>query len=174
MTKKILTIFGSADATPLDDLYQTSLLIGRTAAELGWTICNGGYGGTMEASARGAVEIGGHTLGVTCTRFGRGGPNPFIRQEIPTFDLLQRLNTLVRLGHAYVVLPGGTGTLAELALTWEMLNKGLLQGDRPLILYGTQWAPVLDCVRSMQPGARELQMASTLPELGDILKSLDI
>ena len=74
MDKKIVTVFGSSHAEPVEELYQTAFQLGRAIAELGLTLCNGGYGGTMAAAAAGAVEAGGHTIGVTCTRFGRGGP----------------------------------------------------------------------------------------------------
>jgi uncharacterized protein (TIGR00730 family) len=153
MDRRIVTVFGSSKAAPLEESYQIAFELGRKIAELGLTLCNGGYGGTMAAAARGAVEAGGHTIGVTCTRFGRSGPNPFIRQEIPTFGLLERLNTLIQLGRAYVVLPGGTGTLAELALVWELLNKGLLRGDRPLIVLGQWWQPTIERVLQAQPDA---------------------
>lgn len=168
--KMVVTVFGSSQAEPLGGLYQTALELGRAIAELGLTLCNGGYGGTMEAAARGAMEAGGHTIGVTCTRFGgRSGANPYIRQEIPTFDLFRRLETLIRLGRAYVVLPGGTGTLAELALTWELLNKGLLPGDRPLIVLGDSWQPVIECIEQAQPDSKALHVVADVSEAREIL-----
>ena len=172
MDKKIVTVFGSSHAEPVEELYQTAFQLGRAIAELGLTLCNGGYGGTMAAAAAGAVEAGGHTIGVTCTRFGRGGPNPHIRQEIPTFDLFQRLNTLTRLGRAYVVLPGGTGTLTEFALVWELLSKGLLRGERPLIVLGDAWQPVIDCIIRTQPDAVELHVVPDVTAAREILAQL--
>jgi uncharacterized protein (TIGR00730 family) len=172
MDKNIVTVFGSGKTGPSDELYQIAYELGRAIAETGLTLCNGGYGGTMEAAARGATEVGGHTIGVTCTRFGRGGPNAYIRQEIPTFDLFQRLQTLIRLGRAYVVLPGGTGTLAELALAWELRNKGLLRDERPLIVLGGVWRPVIDCVRAAQPDAKAVQVARDVEEIREFLSRL--
>lgn len=172
MDKNIVTVFGSSHAEPLGELYRTAFELGRSIAELGLTLCNGGYGGTMAAAAKGAVEAGGHTIGVTCTRFGRSGPNPHIRQEIPTFDLLQRLNTLIQLGRAYVVLPGGTGTLIEFALVWELLNKGLLRGERPLIVLGHTWQPVIDCILQEQPDAVPLHVVPAVPAARDVLAQL--
>jgi uncharacterized protein (TIGR00730 family) len=171
--KKIVTVFGSGSVSSRDPLCQTAFELGRTIAELGLTLCNGGYGGTMEAAARGATEAGGHTIGVTCTRFGRGGPNPYIRQEIPTFDLFQRLQTLIRLGRAYVVLPGGTGTLAELALAWELRNKGLLRPERPLIVLGDSWQPVIDCVMRTQPDAKLVHIVEEVQAVRQILSQLE-
>jgi uncharacterized protein (TIGR00725 family) len=169
MRKNIVSVFGTSAAAPLDKLYQTAYDLGRTIAELGLTLCNGGYGGTMEAAARGAVEAGGHTIGVTCLRFGRGGPNPYIRQEIPTFDLFQRLRTLLLLGRAYVVLPGGTGTLVELALAWELLNKSLVRGGRRLILLGDVWQPVIDCVQQAQPESPAPHKVDSVAQARDFL-----
>jgi len=172
MDKRIVTVFGSGGAKKREPLYQTALELGRAIAELDLTLCNGGYGGTMEAAARGATEAGGHTIGVTCTRFRRAGPNPYIRQEIPTFDLFQRLQTLIRLGRAYVVLPGGTGTLAELSLAWESRNKGRLRDDRPLIMLGDTWQPVIDCVLLAQPDAKAVHVVADVSEARAILSEL--
>ncbi len=166
----VITIFGSSTARPNSPAWQFAEDLGRGIAQAGWTVCNGGYGGTMAASAHGAKAAGGHTIGVTCSILAwRGGPNPDIRQEIPTFDLTTRLNTLVRLGQAYVCLPGGTGTLLELALVWELVNKGMLQRQAPLILAGDHWAPLLEPIRREQPDALEPTVAHSVP---DILRHL--
>lgn len=161
MARRVVTVFGSSHAPPEGALYRDAQALGRCIAEAGWVLCNGGYGGTMEAAARGAVQAGGHTIGVTCTALGRSGPNPFIRQEVPTFDLLARLNTLIRLGHAYVVLPGGTGTLLELAAVWELRNKSLLRRASPVVLLGGFWSAVERTIRAFQPDALALQVADS-------------
>ena len=143
MKTPVVTVFGSSKPKPLSPEYLTALDLGKAIAEAGETLCNGGYGGTMEASARGAAEAGGHTIGVTCSILNRrGGPNRHIRQEVPTFDLHTRLNTLVRLAGAYVVLPGGTGTMLELALVWELYNKRMIRRQAPVILLGEHWTPL--------------------------------
>jgi hypothetical protein len=70
---KIVTVFGSSAPQPLSPAYRDAYELGRGIAAAGWILCNGGYGGTMEAAAKGAVEAGGHTIGVTCSaqRLGR-------------------------------------------------------------------------------------------------------
>lgn len=162
MHPTVVTVFGSSRCGPGDDPWQTAHRLGQAIARRGWTLCNGGYGGTMEAAAQGAVEAGGHTIGVTCRIFRRSGPNAFIRQEVPTFDLLTRLDTLIRLGRAYVVLPGGTGTLLELALVWELMNKSLLRRPTPVVLLGTHWAPVVDVVLREQPDSIRPTLAASV------------
>jgi uncharacterized protein (TIGR00730 family) len=155
----VITVFGSSHTAPGEPAYQAAHELGQAIAEAGWTLCNGGYGGTMEAAAKGAVEVGGHTIGVTCRAFDwRGGPNAYIRQEVPTFDLLSRLNTLVHLGSGYVVLPGGTGTLLELALVWELFSKRLFGREAPIVLLGDHWNAVERTIRGAQPDARPLHV----------------
>src|ERR1700733_6054580 len=122
---KTVTIFGSSLPAEGSKAYLEAQSLGRLLAEAGFAVCNGGYSGIMEASARGAREAGGHTIGVTCIVWQRPA-NPFIAEEIRTRSFPERLMTLVERGDAYVVLPGGTGTLAELALCWEMMNKASL------------------------------------------------
>jgi hypothetical protein len=104
----------------------------------------------MEASARGAREAGGHTVGITCAVW-PAKANPWIVEEVRAPSFPERLITLIERGDAYVVLPGGTGTLAELALTWEMMNKSSLSrtvgGRKPLLVMAPYWRPVIDCLQ---------------------------
>ncbi len=164
-----VTIFGSAAPKTSDRAYLAAYELGAEIARRGWALCNGGYGGTMEAAAKGAVDHGGHSIGVTCELFGRRGPNAFIRQEVPTFDLFTRLNTLIRLADAFVVLPGGTGTLLELAAVWELSNKRLLRRRRPLVLLGDAWNPVVQSVQTTQSEAPAPLTAATPAEAAALL-----
>lgn len=122
--------------------YEQARSLGRALAERGFAICNGGYAGTMEGAARGAREAGGHTIGVTCDLFTRAA-NPWIVEEIRTPRLVDRIMKLAELGAGYVILPGGTGTLLELAFVLEAVNKGF-SDERPIVLYGSFWEPVLE------------------------------
>ena len=167
-SRRIVTVFGSAAPRRGEQLYETARQVGAGLARLGLTVCNGGYGGTMEATARGAREAGGHTIGITCRALGRPGANAYIREVIETTTLTERLETLLRLGRAYVVLPGGTGTLAELALCWEMRNKGLIEAARPLVLLGDWWRPVVDCVARVQPA----DLVTITADVDDLLETL--
>lgn len=141
----VITVFGSSKPREGDEGYAIAHDLGRAIAEQGWTLCNGGYGGTMEAGARGAVEAGGKTIGVSCAAFGRDGVNRWVQDEIVTGDLNERLDKLIQLGQGYVVLPGSTGTLLELAAVWELTNKRFFRG-KLIVLLGDYWQPVLDAV----------------------------
>lgn len=145
MSEKIITIFGTGRAGPGDEAYGLAEQMGRLLAEAGFTIANGGYGGTMLAAAKGATDVGGETIGVTCSTFKRKA-NKYVAREIVTASLDERLDTLIRLGQAYVVLPGGTGTLLELAKVWELKNKGFAGADRAIILVGGYWNGLVELV----------------------------
>ena len=145
MTEKVVTIFGTARAKPNDWVYTLAYETGKLLAQAGLTIANGGYGGMMLASAKGAVEAGGETIGVTCSAF-TGTPNEYINREIVTDSLEERLGTLIKSGQGYVVLPGGTGTLLELAKVWELKNKGFINNGKPIILIGDFWQPLIDMI----------------------------
>lgn len=151
MSEKIITIFGTSKAKVGDSAYTLAFEIGKLLAEAGFTIANGGYGGTMLAAAEGASQAGGKTIGVTCSAFKTGKANKYISREIVTDSLDERLDTLVQSGKAYVVLPGSTGTLLELAKIWELKNKGFLEADKPIILVGGFWKPLVDLLAINEP-----------------------
>lgn len=172
MNPPVVTVFGSSQPAPHTPAYERAYQLGHAIAVAGWTLCNGGYGGTMEAAARGARAAGGHTIGVTCTLFGaRGGPNQFIQEEVQTTDLLARLATLVRLGQAYAVLPGGTGTLLELAYVWELTAKRLPpRHGAPLVLLGDEWHDLRAIIAREQPEPPELKFARAVHEVITLIR----
>ncbi len=146
---KTVTIFGSSLPAEGTSAYAQAHRAGKALAESGFVICNGGYGGLMEASARGAREVGGHTIGVTCAVW-PSRANAWVAKEVRTQSFAERIMTLIERGDAYLVLPGGTGTLAELALAWEMMNKASLSktvgGRKPLLVMAPYWQAVIDCL----------------------------
>jgi hypothetical protein len=146
---RVVTIFGSSLPGEASGAYAEARQLGKLLAEARFAICNGGYRGLMEASARGAREAGGHTIGVTCEIW-PGKANQWIVEEVRTRSFLERLMTLLERGDAYIVLPGGTGTLAELALAWEMMNKATLSrtvgGSKSLLVMSPYWQPVINCL----------------------------
>lgn len=154
MSDKVATIFGSSKPREDHPAYRQAYGIGQALARAGWTICNGGYSGTMEAAAKGAREAGGRTIGVTCTIFDRSGPNAFLDEVVETCDLYNRLQHLIRLGQAYIVLPGGSGTLVELALAWELVTKRII-APRPIILFTRFWESVVEATCLERPRSRE-------------------
>jgi len=161
---RIITIFGSYEPAPDSAEYEQAYQVGLHLGRAGFAIANGGYAGTMEASARGAKDAGSSTIGVTCTAFKRSSANAYIDREIQTPALRDRLEKLIELGSGYVVLPGGTGTLTELAYTWELLYKGFLT-ERKLVVLGNFWLPVVELVYGASHLVERAEKPSELPEI---------
>jgi hypothetical protein len=164
VNKKTVTIFGTGRAGPGDAAYMLAYQTGKLLAQAGFIIANGGYGGTMLAAAKGAVEAGGEVVGVTCSAFKESCANKYISREIVTCSLDERLDTLIKLGQGYIVLPGGTGTLLELAKVWELKNKGFIEREKPIILVGEFWKPLLDLVVADDPDSGRYVKCADGPE----------
>ncbi|MHC4228185.1 MAG: LOG family protein [Planctomycetota bacterium] len=164
MGEKIVTVFGTSRAKAGDSTFALALETGRLLAQAGFTVANGGYGGTMLAAAKGAAEAGGEIIGVTCSAFKSSRANEYVTREIITESLDERLDTLIRLGQAYVALPGGTGTLLELAKVWELRNKGFLKPDKPIILIGEFWKPLVELLAADDPDSGRYVELADNPE----------
>src|SRR5215472_410710 len=146
-TGLIVTVFGSSRPREGDTDYEEARVLGRALARHGFAVCSGGYGGVMEAVSRGAKEADGKTYGVTAEFFAAQA-NRWIDNEIRMKTWQERLFELIRLGDAFVVCKGGTGTLVELAVVWEMLNKSVIE-KKPLAVLGDFWTLILERVREV-------------------------
>jgi len=152
MNKEIIvSVFGSSRPRENDSEYAEARELGRALAKKGFAICTGAYGGTMEAVSRGAKEAGGKTYGVTAEFFSVAKANEWVDVEVRVKTWQERLFEIIRLGDGFVACKGGTGTLAELAVTWEMMNKSVMP-PRPFVALGEFWAPILNCVRGVEMG----------------------
>jgi uncharacterized protein (TIGR00730 family) len=136
-----VTVFGGSQPRPDDQAYNEARRLGRLLGQAGYTVLTGGYIGTMEAVSRGAAEAGGHVIGVTCDEIEAWrpvGPNAWVKEEIRFPSLRLRLFGLIENCDAALALPGGAGTLAEIALMWTHLLTEAIPA-RPLILIGQGW-----------------------------------
>ncbi len=147
----IVTVFGSSRPREGDPDYEEARVLGRALAKHGFAVCSGGYAGVMEAVSRGAKEAGGKTYGVTASFFKSAKLNRWVDVEVRKETWEERLFELIRMAHGFVACKGGTGTLVELAVVWEMLNKSVMSG-KPFAVLGHFWAPILDRVREVELG----------------------
>lgn len=121
--------------------YEQAQRLGSLLGAAGFTVLTGGYVGTMEAVSRGAAEAGGHVVGVTCEEIEAWRPvkhNQWVLEERRYGTLRERLSALIDGCDAALALPGGPGTLTEIALTWNLLVTDAIS-PRPLILIGPGW-----------------------------------
>lgn len=135
-----IAIFGSGIIKEGSRQFKIAYETGFLLAKSGFTVVNGGYGGSMLASAKGAKEGGGETVGVTTDNFG-STKNRFIDQEIRKQTWQERLHHLIALGDGYVILDGGTGTFAEFAVVLEMRNKEF--HHKPMVVLGHHMQSVI-------------------------------
>jgi predicted Rossmann-fold nucleotide-binding protein len=108
----------------------------------------------MEAVSRGAREAGGHVIGVVASAFSSKA-NGWVGETIVVPKWEDRLLKLIWLGDGYVACPGGTGTLVELAVGWEMIHKRLMPA-KPIIALGEFWRPIITQVESADGNSRGL------------------
>lgn len=170
-------MFGGSRVEPDSDEYIAARELGRALAQSGLTVVTGGYNGVMEAVSRGAKEIGGHVIGVTVDLIAKNFervPNAYVDQEVKTAALLERIDKMVELGGAYVVLPGGAGTLAEFGIVWNLALLGALHG-KPLVVVGNGWARVLqtmiDELHTIETDLRFLKLVPDVPSAVEVLAS---
>ncbi len=145
MNNKIITSFGSAFIKPEDTLYQDAEELAKLIATSGYTICSGGYYGTMEAVSKGAKSVGGKTIGVPVKGW-TSKVNEYIDEEIIADDLMQRILKLINIADAYLVFKGGTGTLLEISATLELMNKKAMP-EKKMIFYTDFWKNMIDILR---------------------------
>lgn len=141
MNAPVVTVFGSSKAQPGDAAYEQAHLLGGMLAEAGFSVATGGYIGTMEAVSKGTALSGGHVIGVTCDQIESWRPvepNHWVQEEIRLATLRERVYRLIEIGQALIALPGGLGTLSEVALAWSLQQTGEISA-RPLVLIGEQW-----------------------------------
>ncbi len=141
-----ITVFGGSQPLPGSDPYRQALDLGGLIARAGHTVLTGGYVGTMEAVSRGAAEADGHVIGVTCAeieRWRKVTANAWVKEERRCETLRERLQVLIESCDAAIALPGGPGTLTEIALTWNLMIVRALR-PIPLILVGDGWRAVFE------------------------------
>jgi len=141
-----VSVFGGSQPKEGSPAYEEARLLGELLAQRGHIVLNGGYIGTMEAVSRGACEAGGHVIGVTCEDIETWraiGKNQWVKEEMRKKSLIERLQYLVEECDAAIALPGGPGTLTEIALTWNLMIVESLP-RRPLMLVGDGWQSVFD------------------------------
>lgn len=142
----VISVFGGSSPPPGSEPYQSAYEVGRLLAERGFAVATGGYSGTMTAVSEGAAQAGGHVIGVTCDQIEQFRPlgiNQWVVEEIRYRTLQDRLIHLVRSNDGMIVLPGGIGTLSEMALAWSFLQVGEIS-PRPLSLLGRVWRDTVD------------------------------
>ncbi len=142
-----VTVFGSARFKEDHRYYSLARDISAKLSRVGFTILTGGGPGIMEAANRGARDAGGPSIGLNIELPMEQHPNPYVDRFVEFRYFFVRKVMLVKYSYAFVVMPGGFGTLDELFEAVTLIQTGKIR-DFPVVLVGTDyWQPLIDFMR---------------------------
>ncbi len=167
-----LAAFGSSRIGRETAVYQDVFTLSKAIALAGWNGATGGHQGMMAAFSEGMYAGNGHIRGMTLERFPTP-PDNTLSEEIRCRDFFERMGVMIEQSDAWLVLPGGLGTLAELAMTWDLLAIRVLE-PRPLLLYGDMWQPIVDTLstRLILSADKAFESIRICHSHDDVLKAL--
>lgn len=133
-----VTVFGSARFTEDTAHYKNAEKIGGELAKLGFTVMTGGGPGIMEAANKGAYEAGGYSVGCNIVLPFEQKPNPYLHKWINIPYFFVRKVLLIKYSYAFVVMPGGIGTLDELFEALTLIQTKVIK-DFPIVIFDSEY-----------------------------------
>jgi uncharacterized protein (TIGR00730 family) len=165
-----VTVFGSARFKEDHRYYKLGRDVGAGLARMGFTVITGGGPGIMEAANRGAKDVGGRSIGCNIKLPFEQRPNPYLDAMLEFRYFFVRKVMLIKYSYAFVVLPGGVGTMDELFEALTLIQTGKIL-DFPVVLMGKDYyAPLINFFGDM---AREGTISETDLRLFMITDSVD-
>jgi uncharacterized protein (TIGR00730 family) len=144
-----VTMFGSTRVKPGDEVYQKAERIGQLLAENGFGVITGGGPGVMEAANKGASAAGGKSIGLNIQLPLEQKPNPYANITLSFRYFFVRKVMFVKYGVAYIILPGGLGTMDELFESVTLIQTHKIK-PFPVILVGSNyWKGLLDWIKGV-------------------------
>jgi uncharacterized protein (TIGR00730 family) len=144
-----VTLFGSARVKPGSPYYELARQMGAAVAQLGFTVMTGGGPGVMEAANRGAREVGGRSVGCGIQLPLEQSTNAFLDRCVTLHYFFVRKTLLIKYSYAFVVMPGGSGTLDELFEALTLIQTGKIK-NFPIVIMGTDyWRELIDFIAKM-------------------------
>jgi len=144
-----VTVFGSARFKEDHPYYKLGREVSAAISKMGFTIMTGGGPGIMRAANQGAKDAGGNSIGCNIQLPFEQTPNPYLDVFINFRYFFVRKVLLVKYSYAFVILPGGTGTMDEMFETITLIQTGKISSF-PIVLMGKEyWQPMVDFMRTM-------------------------
>jgi uncharacterized protein (TIGR00730 family) len=144
-----VTVFGSARLKSDSAYYELARKMGAAIAQLGFTVMTGGGAGIMEAANRGAKEVGGRSVGCNIKLPREQKPNSYLDRFVTMHYFFVRKTLLVKYSYAFVILPGGAGTLDELFEAITLIQTRKIKSF-PVVIMGTDyWDEILPFINKM-------------------------
>jgi uncharacterized protein (TIGR00730 family) len=143
-----VTVFGSARFEETHPYYHLARRMGGALADAGYSVMTGGGPGIMEAANRGAREKGGESIGVNIELPHEQHPNPYLDRMVEFNHFFVRKVMMVKYSCAFIIMPGGFGTLDEVFETCTLMQTGKLD-HFPIVLMGSEfWGRLSDFIRN--------------------------
>lgn len=145
-----VTVFGSARLQEGHPWYELTREVAGGIARLGFTVMTGGGPGIMEAANRGAKEAGGRSVGINIILPHEQHINPWLDASVDMRYFFTRKTLLIKYSYAFVVMPGGIGTMDELFEALTLIQTKKLH-NFPVILFGVDyWTPMMSAILRMK------------------------
>jgi len=143
-----VTLFGSARIKPGDPMHEAAVEVGRLLGEAGFAVITGGGPGIMEAGNKGAREAGATSVGLNIELPFEQHVNPYVDLEVDFRYFFVRKVMLVKYSGAFVIFPGGFGTIDELFEALTLIQTGKVR-NFPVVLFGSAyWRGLLDWLKN--------------------------
>lgn len=175
---KAVTIFGSARFKSDHPYYHQAEALARSLAQSGYTIITGGGPGIMEAGSKGAFETGGRSIGLNIDLPFEQGSNPYLTDDIKFRYFFVRKVMLVKYSTAFVVFPGGFGTLDELSEALTLVQTRKIK-PFPIYLVGKEfWQGLIDWIKNTllvenTVSERDLHLFKVVDDVSQIAGEID-
>lgn len=172
-----VSIFGSTRVKPGDEVYQKAEQIGRLLAENGFAVITGGGPGVMEAANKGAFSAGGKSIGLNIELPLEQKPNPYTNITLNFRYFFVRKVMFVKYAVAYIILPGGFGTMDELLESITLIQTQKIK-PFPVIMVGSNyWKGFLEWIKDVvvkeeKISSAELDILQLIDEPKEIIKAI--
>jgi uncharacterized protein (TIGR00730 family) len=172
-----VTIFGSTRVKPENEVYQKAERIGQLLAENGFGVITGGGPGVMEAANKGALSAGGRSIGLNIELPMEQNPNPYTNIHLSFRYFFVRKVMFVKYAVAYIILPGGFGTLDELFESITLIQTHKIK-PFPVILVGsTYWGGLLNWIKEVvlkegKISPSDLEIFQLIDEPSEIVRAI--
>jgi uncharacterized protein (TIGR00730 family) len=157
-----VTVFGSARTLPDDPYYQKAVETARLLAQAGITVITGGGPGIMEAANKGAAEAGGLSIGCNIELPFEQGSNAYLSRSLNFKFFFVRKTMFVKYATAFIVFPGGYGTLDELFEALTLIQTGKVKHFPVILFGGDYWSGLVDWLTRTVAGERKINPTDLL------------
>ncbi|RUM47079.1 MAG: TIGR00730 family Rossman fold protein [Hydrogenothermus sp.] len=174
-----ITIFGSARVKEGDKYYEAARKLAYMLAKEGFTVVTGGGPGIMEAGNRGAFEAGGNSIGLNIALPREQIPNKYAKVQLNFHYFFSRKVMLIKYASAYILFPGGYGTLDELTEVLVLIQTKKLK-PFPIFLYGSEfWNGLVDWINQQvlqnnYIDREDLKLFKVMDDLDEIVNEIKV